>query len=318
VNTHKYRRQLVWGDIESVLTKSNVSPELVQDWSELTEASYNTVYRIRLTDGSGLVLKVAPLPQAPGLAYEHDLIRIETEFYQRAKGKAPVPEVVHASGSDFLLMTELPGENWFGQRDSLTSAESLRTELGRYVAALHTITGTGFGYLRDSLFNTWRAAFTAMMADILYDAKRYEVPLPIDKIRDLVDANAPLLDAVQTPVLVHFDLWDGNILVHDGRVTGIVDGERAFWGDPVAEFVSLSLFGDISADQAFFEGYGQVEFTEDVRRRLAMYRTYIFLIMVVEGTPRGYTGAHHAQVMALTRRLLDEQLSMLQTRGVHR
>jgi aminoglycoside phosphotransferase (APT) family kinase protein len=314
VNTHKYRRRLDRADLDRVLAESDVDPSRVVDWSELTEASYNTAYRIRLSDGSGLVLKVAPNPGAPGLTYEHGLMRTETEFYQAAQGKAPVPEVVHASG-DFLLMTELPGENWFGQRSVLTHAEGLRTELGRHVAALHTITGTRFGYPQNPLVSTWRAAFTAMMADILADAERYEVPLPITRIRGLVEANAPLLDAVRTPVLVHFDLWDGNILVHDGRITGLVDGERAFWGDPVAEFVSLSLFGDISKDQAFFEGYGQIEFTEDVRRRLAMYRSYIFLIMIVEGTPRGYTGAHHAEVMALTRRLLEEQLSGLQAGG---
>jgi aminoglycoside phosphotransferase (APT) family kinase protein len=313
VNTHKYRRRLERADLDRILVESTVDPARVRDWSELTEASYNTAYRIRLTDGSGLVLKVAPDPEAPGLTHEHDLMRTETEFYQAARGKAPVPEVVHASGSEFLLMTELAGDNWFGQRSSLGDTESLRTELGRHVAALHTITGTGFGYPQNPLFSTWRAAFTAMMADVLADAERYAVPLPIARIRGLVEGNAPLLDAVGTPVLVHFDLWDGNILVHEGRITGLVDGERAFWGDPVAEFVSLSLFGDISKDQAFFEGYGPVEFTDDVRRRLAMYRSYIFLIMIVEGTPRGYSGADHDQIMALTRNLLDEQLAILVT-----
>jgi aminoglycoside phosphotransferase (APT) family kinase protein len=310
VNTHKYRRRLDRADLDRVLVSSNVDPRRVLEWSELTEASYNTAYRIRLTDGSGLVLKVAPDPEAPGLTYEHDLMRTEAEFYEAAHGKAPVPEVVHASG-DFLLMTELPGDNWFGQRESLAGTAALRTELGGHVAALHKIAGTGFGYPQNPLLPTWRAAFTAMMADILADAEHYEVPLPISEIRGLMTASEALLDAVETPVLVHFDLWDGNILVHDGRITGLVDGERAFWGDPVAEFVSLALFGDISADQAFFEGYGQVEFTGDVRRRLAMYRSYIFLIMIVEGTPRGYTGADHDKVMSLTRRLLDAQLAIL-------
>jgi len=38
-----------------------------------------------------------------------------------------------------------------------------------------------------------------------------------------------LLDVVRTPRLIHFDLWDGNILVEAGQITGLIDGERAFW-----------------------------------------------------------------------------------------
>ncbi|MET0238056.1 MAG: aminoglycoside phosphotransferase family protein [Kibdelosporangium sp.] len=311
MNTHQYRQKLDRAGLDHVLAESLVDPGMIRDWAELTEASYNTAYRIRLTDGTGLVLKVAPDPDAPGLTYEHGLMRTEAEFYQAAQGKVPVPEVVYSSGSEFLLMTELPGNNWFGQRDSITDTDRLRTELGGHVAALHRITGPGFGYPQNPLQPTWRAAFTAMMADILADAERYEVPLPIDGIRAAIHANEALLDAVDTPVLVHFDLWDGNILVHDGRISGLVDGERAFWGDPVAEFVSLALFRDIEEDHAFFEGYGPVEFTGDVRRRLAMYRSYLYLIMIVEGTPRGYQGADHDHIMDLTRRLLDIQLARL-------
>ncbi|MBP2325225.1 aminoglycoside phosphotransferase (APT) family kinase protein [Kibdelosporangium banguiense] len=311
MNTHKYRRRLDREDLGRVLTESGVDCGGVREWSELTEASYNTAYRIKLTDGTGLVLKVAPDPEAPALTYEHGLMRTEAEFYRAALGKAPVPEVVHISGNEFLLMTELPGANWFGQRSAITEPAGLRTELGRHVAALHEITGPGFGYPQNRLLPGWRAAFTAMMADILADAERYEAPLPIAEIRGLVHANEHLLDAVRTPVLVHFDLWDGNILVHDGRISGLVDGERAMWADPVAEFVSLALFGDIEQDQAFFDGYGPFEFTGDIRRRLAMYRCYLFLIMIVEGMPRGYQGARHEQVMAHTRQLLDRQLDRL-------
>ena len=56
-------------------------------------------------------------------------------------------------------------------------------------------------------------------------------------------------------MLVHFDLWDGNILVESDpaghRIGALIDAERAFWGDPLAEFVSLALFGDIERDTAF-------------------------------------------------------------------
>ncbi|MEV4312524.1 aminoglycoside phosphotransferase family protein [Actinocrispum sp. NPDC049592] len=274
-------------------------------FEELTEASYNTVYRIR-TNGQGRILKVAPDPTAPGLAHEHDLIRTEAMFYTQAKGRIPVPEVIHAD-DEHLLMTELPGHNWFG-RDEPNHAE-LRRELGAIVAKLHTIEGETFGYPQQPPKATWREAFTGMLEDVLNDAERYGVDLP--EIKDSLGKNAHLLDAIRKPVLVHFDLWPGNILIHDNRISGLVDGERAFWGDPAAEFVSLSLFGDIEDDKDFLEGYGNPEFTVDTRRRIALYRTYLYLIMIVETVPRGYEGDHHAQVMALTRRLLDEQLQRL-------
>jgi aminoglycoside phosphotransferase (APT) family kinase protein len=310
VNTHKYRRRLDDEQLRRVLELSDVDSERLVSAGELTEASYNTVYRLKFADGQGLVLKVAPDPQAPGLTHEHDLIRTEAMFYRATRGLIPVPEVVYAD-DEYLLMTECPGDNWFGQREQITVREPLREELGRIVAELHKVTGTGFGYPQNPLVSTWRAAFTGMMTDVLNDAERYQVPLPVDGIRELVANRADLLDAVRTPVLVHFDLWDGNILIDHGRISGLVDGERAFWGDPAAEFVSLSLFGDIEDDQAFLAGYGGAEFDRDTRLRIALYRSYLYLLMIVEGTPRGYEGEHHEQVMGWTRRLLTAQLGLL-------
>ncbi len=38
--------------------------------------------------------------------------------------------------------------------------------------------------------------------------------------------------------MVNFDLWDSNILYHDGKLCWI-DPERSFWGDAVADFITL-------------------------------------------------------------------------------
>ena len=102
---------------------------------------------------------------------------------------------------------------------------------------------------------------------------------------------------MQRPALVHFDLWDGNVFVAptpDGwRLTGMIDGERALFGDPYAEFVSIALFRDIRQLPSVLDGYAEVtgepvEFTEDVRIRIAMYTCYLYLIMVTEGPTRGF------------------------------
>lgn len=86
------------------------------------------------------------------------------------------------------------------------------------------------------------------------------------------------------------------------RVTGIIDHERAFWGDPAAELVSLEICGpagpgsDLAAGYA--EGGGQLSFTPALRRRLALYRLYFGLILVVECGPRGCTPEHVARCRA--------------------
>jgi hypothetical protein len=83
-----------------------------------------------------------------------------------------------------------------------------------------TITGTRFGYPSRAvgpLRNSWREAFLDMVNAVLADAGRFAValPRPAAGIQEWFTAQAAVLDEVTTPVLVYFDLWDGNIL---GRV----------------------------------------------------------------------------------------------------
>jgi aminoglycoside phosphotransferase (APT) family kinase protein len=320
-SVNSYQRHVDDRQLAEVLAASGIAPERLAERTELGEASYSTAYRLRLTDGSGLVLKVAPDPTMPGLSYERDLMRTETLFYRTAAA-LPVPRVVHADfsrsllDSDFLLMTELPGDNWHGQRESLADADlqRLRGDLGRLVASLHVITGKEFGYPQGETSSSWRTAFLGMLDALLADAAHWETPLPqsLPQLRQLITANAHVLDDVTTPVLVHFDLWSGNILLHENQITGIVDGERAFWGDPLAEMVSLALFGSIADDAAFLAGYGGIDFTDSARRRLALYRTYLYLIMLIEGAPRGYSGPDRAALEKVTSVHLRKALAELE------
>lgn len=294
------KRQLDRAGLDDLLAEAGVGPAASSE--ELTEGTFNTVYRIGRPDGD-LILKLSPDPDAPGLTYEQDLIHTEAEFYRAALGKAPVPEVVH-EGEDYLLMTALPGTTL----QSAGAAAGVRGELGGIVASLHEVTGTGFGYPQKGLVQRWSEAFLSMVDDVLGDAERYAVrlPRPAEQVWQAALDRKELLDDVHTPRLIHFDLWDGNVLVEDGRITGLVDGERAFWGDPVAEFVSLSLLGTL--DEELLAGYGA-----DVdREKLSLYRVYLYLIMLVEGTPRGYTGARHEGLVKLVEEHLLTELGALE------
>jgi aminoglycoside phosphotransferase (APT) family kinase protein len=287
-----------WERARRILEAAGLDPGHLAHLRPLTGGTYNTVEELRLSDGSRYVLKIPPAAATPGLRHERRLLVSEAEFYRRAaRTGVPAPRLV-ALGDDFLLMTACPGDSW---DDSLTAAEqsALRTELGRRTARLHGVTGPGFGYPSGALgplAPDWRTAFTTMFDAVLDDARRYgaRLPRPVDAVARTARSAYGALDEVTVPCLVHFDLWRGNILVDradkDARIGGLIDGERMFWGDPLAEFVSLALLGDIKEDEAFLSGYresgGRAEFDSPARLRLALYRAYLYLIMLTETIPR--------------------------------
>ncbi|MEV6236098.1 aminoglycoside phosphotransferase family protein [Lentzea sp. NPDC051838] len=282
--------------------------ELILAEADLTEftvrplggGTYNAVYRVTSPEGD-FVLKVSPSDQ-PGLTYERNLMRTEALFCRLGHEVAPVPEVVHTDFSrtlvpgDALLTTCLPGQPLFGRTD--VDRASVRRQLGKAVAGLHEVTGPGFGYPQLGLHTSWTSAFFAMVDAVRADAVRFGVDLPD------ISLDPRVFDEVKRPSLVHFDLWDGNVLTDTG-LTGLVDGERAFWGDPVAEFVSLALFGSIEDDGDFLGSYG-FEFTDSARIRLASYQAYLYSIMLVERVPRGSSDpAMERLVTDALRRALD-------------
>jgi aminoglycoside phosphotransferase (APT) family kinase protein len=296
--------------LRAALTGAGISWDRVAGSRLLTGGTFNAVYLVSLADGTRLVVKIPPAPGTPLLRYERQGILATEALYYQLAGEfrdVTVPGVVAVDTSDaaggYLVMTECPGTPWpqLAPPPAGPERDELRAALGGQVARLHTITGTGFGYPSEPLGplrETWRAAFLDMVNAVLADAETFAVtlPRPIADIQEWFDARAAVLDEVTTPVLVHFDLWDGNILVESGpaghRIGALIDAERAFWGDPLAEFVSLALYGDIERDTAFLDGYraagGAITFDIAARQRLSVYRAYLYLIMWVETAPRGF------------------------------
>lgn len=308
-------------------TKRQLSPELLEalvadalgagvaSAEELTDGFANAVWRIGLDDGGAVVLKVAPPPELEQLTYERDLLRTEAMVYRLA-GPAglPLAELLHSSfddpviGGDYLILSALDGTPW--NRASLPEPDdrALRFELGRHLARLHSIAGEGrFGYPRGRLNGpTWRDAFLAMTGAVLDDAVRYGVslPTPLVEIAKLIHANAGALDAVTRPALVHFDVWPGNVFLSlaggTPAIQAIIDHERAFWGDPLADFTTPTVFGDLRPDDPIVLGYrdggGDLLLDDGARVRDALYRAYLYLVLLVENGPRQYPEEEYARV----------------------
>ena len=305
------------------------------DIDELADGTYNAAYRVTLGDGRRAVVKVAPPDDLPRLCYEDSLMRSEVSFYDHAAAHAPVPAVLasdfsrHIVDRDVVILSFLEGQplQRIGRKLAPEGLTAVRSQLGTAVARLHTVRGTTFGYERpsgdaDLSGSTWGEAFHRMWEAAIADIVRYRIRAGVSpaRLRATLDRHRGLLDGVTEPVRVHFDLWDGNVFAvqEDGsvRLSGIIDGERMFWGDPIAELVSSSLFRDPAKDEAFNHAYareGGQRWTFDAgeRTRLALYNSYLCLLMLAESAPRGYRGANAVLTQQYVRKTLRAAIRSL-------
>lgn len=271
--------------------------------SELGHGWFNVAYRIRLRDGYEAVLKIAPPAGVEVMSYERGAMGIELAALDLI-GKhtsVPVPRVDFADRShalcdaDWFVMPFIDADNLSVIGPELPAEElaAYKEQVGAANRRINSIRGTAFGPLAGPGDSSWRRVFTGIVEDVLVDAERRRVDLgrPYDAVREVLAEHAASLDEVSEPRLVEWDLWDGNVMVREGRIACVIDHERAFFGDPLIEFGFAgtqmpAAFGDSTH---FVRGYGHPRLTgtETVRRRL--YCLHLVLVMVVETVYRGHT-----------------------------
>ena len=274
-------------------------------FEELREGFFNAAALLELDDGLKCVLKAAPPVEVKVLRYEKDLMRAEVESMRlvRQRTQVPVPEVYiydptrRLLPSEFFLMEFVPGVPFHKLRAQLSEEVQLdvRREMGRMTREMAEITGPAFGYWVQPCPAgvSWRDCFADMLQGVLQDGLDAQVDLerPYAEIFQILERNFAALEEVSTPRLVHWDLWDGNVFVdpQTGRVTGLIDFERALWADPLMEAIFMHPDPPVPGGPGA-EGYGEPLFIEpaQITRRL-LYNAYLYLIMVIECTYRKYS-----------------------------
>ncbi|MFI4882483.1 MAG: fructosamine kinase family protein [Phycisphaerales bacterium JB064] len=200
----------------------------------------------------------------------------------------PVPEVWHADPS-LLVMRRLPG--------STGADDNAQRHLAELLAGLHGIEGPAFGYERDTLIGSlsqpnspdesWARFFARRRVLHFAELAQARDALPqggIETARRLAEAMEQEPDkftaAGERPVLIHGDLWSGNILSEGGRITGLID-PAIYYADREVELAFMGLFGCVG--RPFFDRYHELRpiaggFFE---HRQGLYRVYPLLVHAV-------------------------------------
>jgi len=297
-------------ELIKILTRDQFGTSIqVAQITPLTDGWFNTAYEIRFANHApDAVLRIAPPPEMRLLTYEAGMMAKEKLVNQTLQNMeaVPIPRILgwnferNLIDRDCMFVEKLQGFPLNKIENDLSPAEktAIHTQLGEIVREIYRHKGEAWGYFGDGLghdASTWRGAFSAFICAILDDGEDLGVvlPRPYDEIRRLFSLHAYVLDEIHEPVLVHWDLWPGNIFIirKGGKpvIEGIIDWERACWADPESEpAIASSFYGP-----AFFQGFGQ-DLSQGVNAeiRRCMYGLYLLLVMVIEAKVRFETAEH--------------------------
>jgi len=268
---------------------------------ELKEGWFNVAYDIRLSDGREIILKIAPPKDAEVMIYEKNIMTTEVDSMRLvAQNPAiPVPEIYYfdtqqdVCDSDYFFMEKLKGDNLEQVRESLSreNRAQINRQIGQIIHAVNGFTGTYFGYdgNPDLRGDTWKETFIKIVEAVLEDGarKNAEYGFEAREIREVMMKHAAALDSVTTPQLVHWDAWNSNFFVQNGKISGILDFERALWGDPLMESQFRELFFEGGISESM-RGYGKITFTPAEDERCHLYTLYLALVMKTECYYRDY------------------------------
>ncbi len=270
---------------------------------------FNASWFVAAPNGPTWVLRVAPPDDAEFVFYERGMMRQEPEIHAivRRNTTVPVPRILAFDDTrsvldrDFLIMERLPGRPL--AETPVPDIDAVLHSVGQYLAQVHAITAGRFGYLGAHHpmppAPAWHEAFRYMWNALVSDVLRVGgyTPGEAARLRTLLDRNAALFHRPGPARLLHMDVWSENILVdQSGRVTGLIDWDRALWGDPEIEFAVLDYCG--ITRPAFWKGYGKPpDNAPAARRRRLFYLLYEMqkYIVIRAGRDRDPAGAARAR-----------------------
>jgi len=215
-----------------------------------------------------VVIRVAPPDdRSTMIFYEHRMMRQEPGIHARIRQQTscPVPEVLAFGQSDsrigdrdYLILERLSGDPCGGL------PETTLWQVGAKLREVHDgvrAEPDQFGYLGEhrpmAPQPSWQEAFHTMWRSLHDDLQRcggYS-GAELTEFRRLLDREIDRFGHLRERAsLLHMDVWAENILSDQDRgLTGLIDWDRACWGDPEIEFAVLDYCG--VSTYGFWQGY---------------------------------------------------------------
>lgn len=270
VNREKghFQHSLMLEEIVKVCSVAYSQLKNILKIKEMESGFFNNTYRITFDDSTKVILRVAPRNSELLYTHENHLMRGEYNIQPYfAVISEYIPQVIFSDFSrkhidrDYVFQSFIEGMIWGEVQEQLSQKEneSVWMQLGAIVNRLNSVSNPYFGmpYPFPS-FHNWSSYFINLIENRHQDVYRFnlsDVEI-LDFIR-LIKACIPWLDEISEAKLCHGDLWPNNIVVKQTekglQIVGIIDTERAYWGDPLAEWT----FSNMEYPMPFWNTFGE-------------------------------------------------------------
>lgn len=245
-----------------------VKEEVVRLQEAINQGSVNIVCPFTTKSGKHGVIRVHP-PQV-----KNGYFFVEREAMNLASGVGvPTPKTILVEDSrtvapfDYMVMEKVEGDVMrpvVEQNPSLHP--KLLKEIGSYLGKLHQIRPEGYGFFDNKkarngvlsgIHQTNEEHFLSALDldEAFHQSNQGSVKTDLfHRAIQILRANSKVSHCAN-PTLVHNDIADWNTVVNGDTVTGILDWDECFSGDPVFEFATLSLFYTDDQMEMIKQGY---------------------------------------------------------------
>jgi aminoglycoside phosphotransferase (APT) family kinase protein len=274
--------------IENLVREATGSP--LSSKERIIDGESNEVYSVATEAGNEFIVRIS----------HNEKSRFEKERWvlkQCAEAGAPVPEIIFLESIEaenqplqLCVETKLSGIGLDKVIDILSPERKdklaeLLGQLGENLAKVHSVKTKGFGKL-DKEGNGMFASVQELIAG---DNSIHDKQI-LDAIEDRPGAKEAVLKAYEilekesaahadvSSYLIHNDLSPQHILIDGDNVSGLIDFESAFGGDPMLEFALWDFkFGGKYPLKHILEGYEKLRpevLSGDFERRLNFWKLY--------------------------------------------
>lgn len=271
---------LIWKDRHSAITNDylleKINEHLTEDklifikpFDETAQTSLGNVNSIRvgiLESGQEVIIRCHPKGVKNGYFESESLAsNLALNNGLPAYKTYTIHDLESENDISYQVIEKLKGDTvQFYLKQHPEQEEKLVFEMGKTMAKLHKIQVTGFGPFDNELskqgkligmHNSLQKSITAGLDENLERLVKYNILSKevADKMRNIFKDNQ-LLD-YDSPVLVHNDFADWNLLTDGNTITGIIDWDECVAGHPIQEIACWSTFFEPTRIKAFLEGY---------------------------------------------------------------